>query len=66
MENITPERLRRCTLGACPSVYLDGDDLYIIGEVTETQEGAGKGECRVRIRIEYFDNLPGSGAGGGG
>jgi hypothetical protein len=65
MENITPRHLR-CDVGAsCHSVYLDGDELYIIGEVTESQDGAAKGECRVRIKREYFDNLPGSGAGGG-
>jgi hypothetical protein len=29
---------------------MDGDDLYIIGEVTESQDGAAKGECRVRIK----------------
>jgi hypothetical protein len=63
MENITPERLRRCHIGKCPSVHMDGDELYIIGEVTESQDGAGKGECRVRIKREYFDNLPGSGGG---
>jgi hypothetical protein len=63
MENITPRHLR-CVPCSCPSVYLDADDLYIIGEVTESQDGVSKGECRVRIRKEYFDNLPGSGAGG--
>jgi hypothetical protein len=42
---------------------MDGDDLYIIGEVTESQDGAAQGECRVRIKREYFDNLPASGGG---
>ena len=63
IRNITPAHLR-CTIGSCPQVHIDDEYVYIVGEITKSQEGSGDGECRVKIKREFFADLPGGGVAG--